>query len=126
MCFQVGENKSENISVFGAVNNPSLKGIQNERGREYMNDREIDGLIEKKSKEIDELFENKFMNIPGAEEAMYIHKLNRCLKILLVKPPKRWNEWNFIEAKAKAQIIKNRLAIFVESRVENDPSLKGI
>jgi hypothetical protein len=81
-----------------------------------MNDREIDDLIEKKSKEIDELFENKFMNIPGAEEAMYIHKLERCLKKLPKKPPKQWNDDNFTETKAKAQIIKNRLAIFAESK----------
>lgn len=46
------------------------------------------------------------------EEAEYMNALDRCIVILPVKPPKKWGDATFKEAKAKAQIIMKRLEVF--------------
>lgn len=48
------------------------------------------------------------------EQAEYLSALDRCITILPTKPPAKWGDATFKEAKAKAQIIVKRLEVFIK------------
>lgn len=54
--------------------------------------------------------ENKTVMV--LDQGLYINALDKCLRVLPTKPPKRWEEGALKEAKAKANIIIKRLEVF--------------
>lgn len=50
--------------------------------------------------------------ILAIEQSIYLNALDRCISVLPQKPPQKWNENAFREAKAKAIIIRRRLEVF--------------
>lgn len=50
------------------------------------------------------------------EQVQYINVLDRVIGILPIKPPTKWNDDAFKEARSKAQIIIKRLEVFNNGR----------
>lgn len=55
---------------------------------------------------------SELKGIIAIEQTQYINALDKAIRVIPIKPPKKWNEQAFKEAKSKAQIIIKRLEVF--------------
>jgi hypothetical protein len=67
---------------------------------------------EKTRREKAEKNRKESQGIIAIEQVQYISALDKCLRILPAKPPKKWEEKALKEAKTKARLIIKRLEVF--------------